>query len=304
MTLRHFGRWTPFPRLWNSQYRGQSNALVRRCNSTVTPPPPTTTTTTANGSGKEYRTKQSRFGLGTAILCTIPFITFGLGTWQVQRLRWKVGLIQRLEERMFLPAIPLPRRISPDALDDYEYRRVRVVGKYRHDQEMLLGPRTRGDGVVGYFLVTPLERPNGITILVKRGWVPSSKKDKQTRPESLVEEQVEIEGLLRASEKPNSFTPHNNIEQNEWYWVDVETMSRLMSTEPLLVERTSNQSSQQEHQCIEKGIPVGRSPVVEVRNSHMSYIITWYALSIATTAMLVKLLRKPINHPTKIRRLS
>ncbi|KAI9030717.1 SURF1 family-domain-containing protein [Phycomyces nitens] len=249
-----------------------------------------------------YTPKQRKIGLGTIILCTIPFVTFGLGTWQVQRLRWKVGLIQRLEERMHLPAIPLPRRINPDALDDYEYRRVTVKGHYRHDQEMLLGPRTRGDGNVGYFLVTPLERPNGSTILVKRGWVPTSKKDQSTRPESLVEGEVQVEGLLRQSEQPNNFTPDNDIARNQWYWVDVKTMSDLMHTEPLLVERMSDQSSSVEHHCIERGIPVGRSPVVEVRNSHMSYIITWYTLSIATTAMLFKLLRRPVNRPTKIKR--
>lgn len=90
---------------------------------------------------------------------------------------------------------------SQDALPDYEYRRVTVTGKYRHDQEMLLGPRTRGDGQVGYFLITPLERENGSTILVKRGWVPAAKKDKQSRPESLTEDTVRIEGLLRMSEK-------------------------------------------------------------------------------------------------------
>jgi surfeit locus 1 family protein len=47
------------------------------------------------------------------LLCmaTIPLATFGLGTWQVQRLRWKVALIHDLEERSKLPAVILPKII-------------------------------------------------------------------------------------------------------------------------------------------------------------------------------------------------
>lgn len=59
-----------------------------------------------------YRPKQRKFGVGTALLCTIPFFTFGLGTWQVQRLRWKVNYIHTLEDRLQRDAIPLPRRIK------------------------------------------------------------------------------------------------------------------------------------------------------------------------------------------------
>ena len=59
-----------------------------------------------------YRPRQRRFGFGTALLCTIPFFTFGLGTWQVQRLRWKVNYISTLEDRLEREAIPLPKRIK------------------------------------------------------------------------------------------------------------------------------------------------------------------------------------------------
>ena len=53
-----------------------------------------------------------RWGPVTIGLAFCPIITFGLGTWQVQRLRWKVDLIENLEERMSLDAIPLPRKVK------------------------------------------------------------------------------------------------------------------------------------------------------------------------------------------------
>ncbi|KAJ2964252.1 hypothetical protein NQZ79_g884 [Umbelopsis isabellina] len=224
---------------------------------------------------EEIYKPRRRLGLGTLALCTIPFITFGLGTWQVQRLRWKTHLIEDMEERMAKSPIPLPRRVNAQAVKDFEYRRVRVSGVYDHTKEMLLGPRTRGDGNSGYFLITPLRRENGSIVLVKRGWVPTEKKEQNARPESLDEGVQEIEGLLRGAEMKNSFTPDNEIEKNQWFWVDVDTMSELTGAEPVVIERVSDKPVSQETELIRRGIPVGRSPVVEVRNNHLQYIITW-----------------------------
>ncbi|KAG1179134.1 hypothetical protein G6F70_002710 [Rhizopus microsporus] len=249
-----------------------------------------------------YTTRKRKFNFGTALLCTIPFITFGLGTWQVQRLRWKVQLINTLEDRLHREPIPLPKRINPDVLEEYEYRKVYVKGHYRHDQEILLGPRTRGDGNAGYFIITPLERDNGTTILVKRGWVSSDKRDQRTRPESLETGEVEVIGLIRMNEEKNSFTPDNDIERNQWYWADIDTMAKLTNAQPVMIERVSDISPYKEHVLIDKGVPVGRPPTVEVRNSHLNYLITWYSLSFATSIMFWRVLRRPPALPTKAKR--
>ena len=42
----------------------------------------------------------------------MPFFTFALGTWQVQRLKWKVNLIDELEEKMRREALILPSKIK------------------------------------------------------------------------------------------------------------------------------------------------------------------------------------------------
>ncbi|KAF9183586.1 surf-like protein [Haplosporangium sp. Z 767] len=236
-----------------------------------------------------------RWGPVTIGLALCPIITFALGTWQVQRLRWKVDLIESLEERMSLDAIPLPRKVNLSAIEDFEYRKVKVTGRFRHDQEILLGPRTRGDGQPGYFLITPLERGNGSKILVRRGWVPREKKDQATRQEGLVEGEVTVEGLLRTGEqKASSFVPENNPEKNEWYSLDVEAMAKLSDSQPVVVEMILDTPQHLiKSELIDKNIPVGRSPVVELRNNHKEYIVTWYSLCVATTAMLYILMRRP-----------
>ncbi|KAF9162142.1 surf-like protein [Actinomortierella ambigua] len=230
-------------------------------------------------------------------LAMCPIITFGLGTWQVQRLRWKTDLIEMLEDRMALEAIPLPRKVNLDALEDFEYRKVRVTGRFRHDQEMLLGPRTRGDGQPGYFLITPLERTGGASkILVRRGWVPRDKKDPATRLEGLTEGEVTLEGLLRSGEQRSSsyFVPENKPDKNEWYSLDVKNMAELAGAQPVVVETILTTPDHMiKSELIDKNLPVGRSPIVEVRNHHKEYIFTWYTLCAATSVMLYMLVRRP-----------
>ncbi len=42
----------------------------------------------------------------------IPFFTFGLGTWQLRRLQWKINLVDELKEKLELPPLALPRKIK------------------------------------------------------------------------------------------------------------------------------------------------------------------------------------------------
>lgn len=196
---------------------------------------------------------------------------------------------------MALDAIPLPRKVNLDAVEDFEYRKVKVTGRFRHDQELLLGPRTRGDGQPGYFLITPLERTDGSKILVRRGWVPREKKDQSTRKNGLTEGEVTLEGLLRSGEqKASSFVPDNNPEKNEWYSLDLEAMAKMSGAQPVIVEALVNTPPHLiSSELIDKDVPVGRSPVVELRNHHKEYIVTWYSLCVATSAMLYILMRRP-----------
>ena len=42
------------------------------------------------------------------LLGVTPFITFALGTWQIQRLKWKINLIDELHEKLQRTPIDLP----------------------------------------------------------------------------------------------------------------------------------------------------------------------------------------------------
>ncbi|KAI1959528.1 surf-like protein [Ophidiomyces ophidiicola] len=191
----------------------------------------------ADAPSKLVRTGQ-KHGPGLIILALIPITAFALGTWQVQRLDWKTKLITTFEDRLIKPPLPLPPVVDPDAVTDFEYRRVYAKGHLRHDQEMLIGPRMN-DGKDGYLVVTPLERGNGeSTILVNRGWIPKSLKSQSDRPEGVPAGEVVVEGLLRSPWKKNMFTPDNKPEEGKFYFPDVEQMAELTGSQPIWVEET------------------------------------------------------------------
>ena len=169
----------------------------------------------------------------------IPVTAFILGTWQVQRLKWKSELIAKCEDRIVRPPLPLPARIDHAAIADFDYRRVYAFGRFRHDKEMLIGPRVR-EGEVGYMVITPLEREGdpGATVLVNRGWISKKLADKSKRPDSLPKGEVRVEGMLREPWKKNMFTPDNIPEKGEFYFPDVVQMAALTGSQPVWVEET------------------------------------------------------------------
>lgn len=48
----------------------------------------------------------------TIVLILVPIFTFGLGCWQIKRLRWKVGLIEEVERNMKREPMVLPAHIK------------------------------------------------------------------------------------------------------------------------------------------------------------------------------------------------
>ena len=147
-------------------------------------------------------------------------------------------MIAKFEDRLVRDPLPLPHRIDPLAIKDFDYRRIYATGFLRHDQEMLIGPRMH-DGNNGYLVITPLERETAdSTVLVNRGWIPKKMKRQIDRKEGLPRGRVVVEGLLREPWKKNMFTPDNKPELREFYFPDVEQMAKLTGSQPVWIEET------------------------------------------------------------------
>jgi surfeit locus 1 family protein len=155
----------------------------------------------------------------------------------VQRLDWKSKLIAKYEDRLVRDPLPLPPKVDPDAIQEFDYRRVYATGRFRHDQEMLIGPRMH-DGKEGFLVITPLERHgDGTTVLVNRGWISKKFKRKESRT-ATTEGVVTVEGLLREPWKKNYFTPDNSPQTGDFYFPDVLQMAQLTGSQAVWVEET------------------------------------------------------------------
>ncbi|KAL2874255.1 surf-like protein [Colletotrichum sp. CLE4] len=235
----------------------------------------------------------NRHGPGLIILALIPITAFALGTWQVQRLGWKTELIAKFEDRLVRDPLPLPPKIDPDAVSEFDYRRVYATGHFRHDKEMLIGPRM-WEGEQGYMVVTPLEREGeGTTVLVNRGWISKEMADQRRRPSALPRGEVTVEGLLREPWKKNMFTPDNRPDRWEFFFPDVHQMAQLTGSQPVWIEATIDHEFFRIMDLKNRGIPIGRAAEVNLRNNHAQYIFTWYGLAFATSIMLWMVVKKP-----------
>uniref|UniRef100_A0A147BHD8 SURF1-like protein n=1 Tax=Ixodes ricinus TaxID=34613 RepID=A0A147BHD8_IXORI len=236
--------------------------------------------------------RQSRnIGVGGYSLLAIPLATFALGTWQVQRRKWKLQLIDELSRKTELPPVDLPESLSE--LSSMEYQRVRVVGTFDHAREVYVSPRSLiqpGDGEkqsggllssasqTGALVITPFKLADrDVSILVNRGWVPRAKTAPESRAQGQIEGEVQLTGIVRRPEKRPPLGPKEGHSGTFWHYKDIEGMARFRDVAPVLIDADSASTV--------TGGPVGGQTKVTLRNEHFSYILTWYSLSAATTFM-------------------
>jgi len=202
-----------------------------------------------------------------------------LGTWQVQRLHWKTALVDRLESRMAAPVMDLPATLDDPAA--VEYRRVRAVGRFLHEREMyLLGYSPRGSA--GFYVVTPLLRTGAPPVLVNRGWVPPERKDPARRPAGQAAAEATVVGLVRQAQTPGWFTPDNEPDNNSWFTIEPEAMGRAAG-----LDRVAPVYLQALADAAPEGAPAGLPGEVRLRNPHLQYAVTWYALALALIVIYV-----------------
>jgi surfeit locus 1 family protein len=211
-----------------------------------------------------------------------------LGVWQLQRLEWKQGLIERVETRVDAEPVPLSevmRRWSQDG--DIEYMHVRLSGEFLHGKERHL--YTMHEGQPGWRVITTLETPAGAVVMVDRGFVPDDLKAPEERAEGQVEGEVTLTGLARAPGEKGGFTPETDMERNMWYWRDLDGMAASVLSEsqrerlvPFFVEAGAG--------AIPGGWPKGGVTRISFHNRHLEYALTWFGLAAALIGVYVVIL--------------
>ena len=214
-------------------------------------------------------------GLSAFVLAALA-VLIGLGLWQIDRLKWKEGLIAQIAARSKAPAVTLDEAEAlARAGQDLSYMRVRVEGRLHHGRERYL--YALAEGQPGWHVMTPLETPAGDMVLVDRGFVPDALKDPSARSLGQVEQVVEVTGLVRMPETQGLFIPDNEPGTNRWFWRDLRGMAESMfpsgaiEVAPFFLEA--------EKSDVPGGWPEGGQTRLVIVNNHLQYALTWFALA-------------------------
>ncbi len=206
--------------------------------------------------------------LGTVVLVS-------LGTWQVQRMAWKEGVLADINSRIAAEAVALPE--APDAEGD-RYLPVQATGAYTGEELHVLAS-TKSVGAV-YRIVSRFETLDGRAVMVDRGWIKTEAKDADRGTG-----RATVVGNLHWPDERDSFTPENDVEGNIWFARDIAQMAEVLEAEPVLIvvrEASENDGGVTPLPVDTAGIP----------NDHLGYVVTWYGLAIVWVAMTLYYLRR------------
>jgi surfeit locus 1 family protein len=220
---------------------------------------------------------------GIVLVLIALAILLSLGTWQVQRLHWKEGLLAAIAERRAAPPVDLAAiEAMAKAGEDVDYRTVRVTGTYLNDKERHFFATY--EGRTGYYVYTPLQLADGRFLLVNRGFVPFERKEAETRKQGQLSGAQTVTGLARVklTEKPSWAVPDNDVAKNIFYWKDLGTMA---STVGIPAERLVPFFIDADDTPNPKGMPIGGVTQFDLPNNHLQYAVTWYGLALALLAV-------------------
>ncbi|EXB25597.1 Surfeit locus protein 1 [Morus notabilis] len=235
-----------------------------------------------------------------------------------------VKMLEYRQKRLGMEPLNCNTLLEPnEELDSLEFRKVICRGVLDENKSIFVGPRSRSiSGVTenGYYVITPLlPIPNDqdsvqSPILVNRGWVPRTWKDKAlevardaeqsskqethiveesersswwkfwTKKPKTIEDHVqvvspvEVIGIVRGSEKPSIFVPPNEPSSNQWFYVDIPAIARTCG----LPEATIYIEDINENVNPSNPYPLPKDVNTLIRSSvmpqdHLNYTLTWYA---------------------------
>lgn len=219
----------------------------------------------------------------TAFAIPVLIVLVVLGTWQVQRLHWKNDLIETRAARVGAAPVAMADALAArdrDALAVIEYRPVTVTGTLRNDLAMRLHNRVR-NGVAGGHMVVPLELAGAKgAVMVDRGWIPGEvlRNFAPGTPEAAT-----IDGFVRLYSGQGTFVPDNEPANNNWFFLDEAEMlaaAGLGGSAGFYVQAGPNAGTPD-------AFPAGSVPDVNLRNSHLEYAVTWYALALVLVVIFV-----------------
>lgn len=231
-------------------------------------------------------TRRFPVGLTAAVLVCMA-VLLGLGSWQLQRLHWKQGVLAHVAalERAGPQAVAGPLAAAARG-EDVGFTRVRVVcpGLATAPYLQLYGILA---GQAGTRLISacPTGDATYPTLLVDRGFVADTEP---ARPpvDAAAAAPVEVTGVLRTPDRASFATPPNDATANRWFSRDIPAMAAALNAKGaapvfLMAETATNP----EFPTLQPApLPA------EISNRHLEYAGTWFGLAAALAGVYAAML--------------
>lgn len=222
--------------------------------------------------------------LGSVLFTVLTIAALGvlvaLGTWQIERLQWKEGLIAALDAKLSAKPTDLPPRERWQRLDAAtdEFRRVGFPAEFLPGEEAFVytsGSSLRPDvSGPGYWVFSPARLIGGSLVVVNRGFVPEGKRNPETRQQGQPSGVVEVVGAMRWPEIPGPFTPKDEPDKNLWFDRDPAAMAAAKhwgAVAPFYIDMEAPAAA--------GGLPKVGPLRAHLPNNHLQYAVTWYGLA-------------------------
>ena len=226
---------------------------------------------------------------GFAIVTLVMVVAcIGLGVWQLQRRVEKHALIAALDERLAAApvALPSPSQWSALTAEHDEFRRVSFVATYTALPDAMVyssGSAVRDDiSGPGTWAFVPARLPGGETVAVNTGFVQNTMQDRAQEDRAvgrlITGQPVKLTGYVRFPEAAGTLTPAENVAKRLWFTRDHVAMTHALgwgergkSVAPFYIDLESP--------APESGIPKPGALTVHLKDDHMQYAVTWFALA-------------------------
>ncbi len=198
--------------------------------------------------------------LGLAAL--VLTVLVGLGTWQVKRLAWKQDLIAQIEARAFAAPVPAPTGAAP------AYLNVTITGRFDHSQSLRIKAVTEIGA--GFWIMAPLTADTQ-TVWVNLGFVPT---ELNVSNWVLPEGPHILTGLARLPIANGTWLEKNDPSTGRWFSPDLEAMSAHMG-----INTNTHYYIDAARADSDVSFPRAGLTKLTLRNTHLSYALTWYAMA-------------------------
>ncbi|MFT4118646.1 SURF1 family protein [Bradyrhizobium sp.] len=229
----------------------------------------------------ERKPRVAGFALFTLAL-TAAFVA--LGVWQLQRRLAKHELIAALTERLAETPVALPPPAEWAALNAArdEFRRVSFTATYLPLPDAMVyssGSAVRKDASgPGTWAFLPARLAGGEVVVIDAGFVENTMQDRNVEDRAVKKlvtgEPIALTGYLRFPEEPGLLTPAQNVEKRLWFVRDHQAIAGTLgwgAVAPFYVDL--------EQPAPANGIPRPGPLDVHLKDDHLQYAVTWFALA-------------------------